>query len=272
LGVIGFGLFKIGTSLDVVHPKSFQHIRSSELNEVSGIVYSTLGSAYMVNDSGNPEDVFMLRANEQSLRRISVMNSKNRDWEALCQTDSTLLIADIGDNQRKRTRVRVFAIPLDSLNIKTRVNAVRYRIQYPNGPRNAEAFFADPLTGDWFVMTKTAFSAELYRIDHPQSLNAVINAILSETRVSARYITSADISRDGMRLIVKSLFGVRIWNRRPGEDVPTMLNRNPDSARWVLNPFSEAVAIHLDDKGFSLISEGFRWFSSLSKISNYPIR
>lgn len=91
-------------------------LSDERLNEVSGLAPSLNhpDRLWAINDSGNAAEVFLLNRNGQVDGRWSI-EAPQQDWEALATTLINgmpfLLIADTGDNLRRRKEVRIYAVP-----------------------------------------------------------------------------------------------------------------------------------------------------------------
>ena len=96
------------------------------------------------------------------LATLTINNTKNRDWEdiAIAKDPHTgksyIYIADIGDNNAKYNSVYIYRVrePLIANNDKiiqsSQVDTIE--IQYEDGPRDAEAIFLEPKTGDIYLI------------------------------------------------------------------------------------------------------------------------
>ena len=80
---------------------------------------------------------------------------------------SYLYVADIGDNNENRFSIKLYQAPEPAVyfwqtNSPFAGRALKgmrtITLTYPDGAHNAEAEFVDPVTGDWFVLTKAATS------------------------------------------------------------------------------------------------------------------
>lgn len=100
---------------DIKIIKSF--VLNEELREISGLVSLDGGLSYFaINDGGNKNQVYHLDSTGAILRRITVKNASNTDWEDL-STDfmNYLYIADTGDNKRQRQGLSIYRIGIVQL-------------------------------------------------------------------------------------------------------------------------------------------------------------
>ncbi|GAA4938959.1 hypothetical protein EV188_1011028 [Actinomycetospora succinea] len=102
------------------------------LAETSGLVVAADGAVEVVNDSGNPSTVYRLDDTCAVVGEIEVPD-QGRDVEDLARgADGTLWLADIGDNDRKRSTVAVLRIDPGGDETIT-------RLTYPDGAHDAES-------------------------------------------------------------------------------------------------------------------------------------
>lgn len=81
-----------------------------EIKESSGLALRH-GRLWTHNDSGNTATLFELSAAGYAIqRRVQVQNALNVDWEALAQDDTTLYIADCGNNIGDRAWLQIYKI------------------------------------------------------------------------------------------------------------------------------------------------------------------
>ena len=190
-------------------------MRLADLPEASGLVASrvTPGRLWAHNDSGKPE-VFALDAKGTVTGRVSISGAALEDWEALasgaCGKGTCLYIADIGDNNGKRSEIIIYRVP-EPANAggSAQVDGV-FRASYPDGAHDAEALLAAP-DGTLYIVTKgDSGHVALYRF--PQQLRAGtamrlerVGAPLSkgEPAQNAR-ITDGAISSDGEWVVLRT--------------------------------------------------------------------
>lgn len=115
------------------------------LDEISGIVADPRDPTVLwaIEDSGNPATITALGPDGVPRGVATVSNATNVDWEDLavgpCGEDACLYIADIGDNRARRASLVILRVPLPALDADTELRAERMVVQWPEGPRDAEA-------------------------------------------------------------------------------------------------------------------------------------
>src|SRR5690606_31513975 len=144
---------------------------------------------------------------------------KNIDREDISIRNDQLVIADIGDNQAVRSEVSFHLLEQpyyhDSLNGRLIIapwNAETFSLKYPDGARDAEAFFIDPQTGDWFIVTKRESRARLYvwPLDFQKNKK---DTLLYGGSFPFNTVTGADLSRDGNQLLIRTYLDIYTWTK-----------------------------------------------------------
>ncbi len=250
-----------------------------DLVEVSGIVASRSqpGVLWAHNDSGGGAELFAVGLDGADRGRVEVVGAGAVDWEDIAllaaaggATDR-LLVADIGNNPGSGSRssrpVRLHLIDepvapgpgsTDSTGPVTSVDLV-----YVDGPRDAEALLADPLTGDVLVVSKQwdgagagvyAVPAATFSVAGPELVTMARVATVGATEGSL--VTGGDISADGRAVVLRTYSAVIVWERDPAATVAETLSGAPTCTVTVIEPQGEAVAVLADGSGLVTVSEG----------------
>ncbi|HEY5789275.1 MAG TPA: hypothetical protein VIX81_01550 [Gammaproteobacteria bacterium] len=141
------------------------------LSEASGLALSTRRAdrAWLLNDSGNPPELFAASLDGRVTGRYRVQGARNVDWEELVAFSYRgrphLLIADIGDNAARRREVQLHLVPEpDPDGNGTLQVAATLRFRYPDGPRDAESLAVDVAGGWVLVLSKREQVPVFYRV------------------------------------------------------------------------------------------------------------
>lgn len=148
-----------------------------KVREASGLCLSTSQKerAYWVNDSGNKTEIHVGNLNGENFQSVALEGFKAADTEALvcarCQDGPCLILADIGDNRRRRKIIKLAFIQ-EQESWPEQVQPFKsLELTYPDGPHDAEAMFVAP-NGDLVIITKEfqwlppkASAAKVYSID-----------------------------------------------------------------------------------------------------------
>ncbi len=109
--------------------KSFR--LSHKLHEISGL--ECIGDSLLLahNDGGNEPIIYVLNLFGSILKECRVFNAKNTDWEDLTKDKlGNLYIADIGNNENKRKKLRVLKLSIIDILTKDSVSAEIYPFSY----------------------------------------------------------------------------------------------------------------------------------------------
>lgn len=124
-------------------------VTDPRITEGSGLVAVADGYR-IVNDGGDQVVVYRLDASCALTGTTTAAVDPNDVEDLAIGPDGTLWLADIGDNNAWRSTVAVIAVP----DQPGAVPAVLRRLQYPDGPHDAESMIVDD-AGRAVIMTKT---------------------------------------------------------------------------------------------------------------------
>src|ERR671936_3018212 len=137
--------------------------------ESSGLVASRRhpGVLWTHNDSGDASRLFAVGRDGRVLATLRLAGVRARDWQALAlgrddRGAPALLVGDIGDNQGVWPWVTVYRVAEPARLRDAAVPAARFRLRYPDGPRDAEALLVDPRGNRLYVASKDEAGGGLY--------------------------------------------------------------------------------------------------------------
>lgn len=191
------------------------------VNESSGMAVSRRipDRTYRINDSGDTGRFFVMNLAGGGLKIVNITGFDPVDTEdmALGPCDNAtdcLFIGDIGDNNRRRTSIELVVVQEQSDFPSQLPAAYRVRMQYPDGPHDAESLAVHP-DGTVYIMTKDATKSQIYRLKPDQWRNAQNRVEMLEPVVAldwpqlrpstlpfTRQATGMDIAPDGKRFIL----------------------------------------------------------------------
>lgn len=145
------------------------NIATDAVSESSGLAAShrTPGILWTHNDSGDTARLFALRADGTLVTEVRLPGIAAEDWEDMaigpCEPQSSrscVFVGDIGDNARARAHVTIHRFEEPALGpnpppLLEVQQVATLRLRYPEGPRDAEALLAHPLTGDLYIVEKS---------------------------------------------------------------------------------------------------------------------
>ena len=265
------------------------------LVETSGLAGSRRhpGIVWAHNDSGQRLAIYALGSGGTHVATFGIEGVDAVDIEDMAVHDGSVYLADIGDNDAERDEVAVYRFdePDPASGGATITGIEVFRFRYPGGPRDAEAFAVDPLSGDLVIVEKafgfgpgsgllapspaTVFVAPVGELstDRPFELLAAGAIPLDElakqatalapadaifTRLGVEGVaTATDIRADGGLIAIRTYATVWLFQRGDGESVAQALASTPCEAPSIVEEQGEAVAfLEEGTAAFVTVSEG----------------
>ncbi len=235
-----------------------------QLEEASGLVasISNPGFLWTVNDSGNPAEVFLLDETGDIKMVCKLSNARNRDWEEIAmgtgpeKGKNYLYVADIGDNIAQYAFKYIYRFEEPVLVKEKKVLITKFDtliLHMSDGSRDAEALLLDPLTKDFFIISKQEDSAGLYRARFPFSADTIL--LTKVLTMPFTQIVAGSVSADGSEVLLKDYSRIYYWKRLAGEALPDLLAKDPIELPYQREPQGEAIAWSRDGSGFYTLSE-----------------
>jgi hypothetical protein len=195
------------------------------LDENSGIVTFSGSTIWLIEDNGNPDEIYQVDLKGNLLKELKVKNAKNKDWEDLTKDKKgNLYIGDFGNNSNDRKDLVIYKLPNPEIEPGDKIDALQIRFSYPEQKKfppkkpkryyDAEAFFHH---GNFlYIITKNraqpfSGTALLYKVpDHPGKHKAIFMGTFKTCDDwDTCQITSADISPDEKTIVLLS-YG-KLW-------------------------------------------------------------
>jgi DNA-binding beta-propeller fold protein YncE len=247
-------------------------IADPRIGEASGIAKSMLhpGVVYMHNDSGDSARFFALDVRTgRTVATYAVPSAINVDWEDIAVARDrrglpSVWLADIGDNDARRTEVRIYRV--DEPRSPASGLPEVWRLRYPDGPHDAESLAVAP-GGTAVIVTKSVLgSSAVYAVPaRPggvQTLRRIGEIRFAFTgtpggpNIAGQLTaTGAAFSRDGTLLAVRTYTDAYLWRVVDG-DVAAALHAAP--VRVALPPQPQGEGIAVDGSRLLVNSEGRR--------------
>lgn len=239
--------------------KPFVSLAEKAIDESSGIAASLThkGSFWTHNDDGKVAEAWRFDA-AGIKQKVELSGIPNRDMEdmASCKLNGKnfLYLADIGDNNARYSQVWVYRWEETGA---TTVNQVdRFEIAYDSGPMNAEAFFVDGKSGDFWIIEKgQADAARLLKVVNPKPGKNIAKKVgqlkLGISLPPARLITGAGLSPDGKHVVIRTYF--QGFEYKFG---PNWFDQKPSQFQMPNESQGEAICYSADGKSIFTSSEG----------------
>jgi hypothetical protein len=220
--------------------------------ESSGLVASRRhpGVLWTHNDSGDAARLFAVGRDGRVLATLRLAGVHARDWEALApgrddRGAPALFVGDIGDNQGVWPWVTVYRVAEPARLRDATVPAERFRLRYPDGPRDAEALLVDPRGNRLYVASKDAAGGSLYRA--PATLRGDRVDLLRRVRGVPPLVTDGAFSPDGRTLALRDYQAAYVDAASGGRLATVELP---------LQPQGESIAFSADGRSLLAGSEG----------------
>ena len=248
-------------------------LENRDIDEASGLARSQRSSDvfWVVNDSGKPR-LHPISARGKALGRVKLDDANNSDWEDLASFtldgEPYLLVADIGDNDRKRKDVRLYFVEEPKPGDKETGIAWEFDFTYPGGPMDAEAVAVDVSNDRVLVLSKREVPAALYEVplrpdnDKRQMATRLgqVATLPQPRRQDVEFApktkdywwqpTAMDLTDDGRAAVILTYRGVFYYRRNPVEDWLNALQRRPLALS--LGDFGEAESVAFNAAGDSI--------------------
>lgn len=246
-------------------PTQIGTISASVLPEVSGIVdgRATPNTFWVHNDSGDSARFYAINHQGSLLGTFPLAGAPSGDWEDIAISakpggGNYLYLGDIGDNDANRSSITVYRTDEPQSTASATIAAGNYsaaHLQYPGGPRNAESLLVDPLTNNAFIITKSNVP-EIYSFSSSAFGNSTTTlTALGTLSATIPKPTAADISPDGLHILVRSKTIGYLFEREIGESVSDALHGPGILFTLGSESQGEAIGWAADGTGFYTTSE-----------------
>ena len=188
----------------------------NNLSEVSGIASYNQDGAWVIEDNGNKDEIYLVNLKATLVKKFKVKDAQNHDWEDLTtDKNGNLYIGDFGNNDNSRKNLAIYKLPNPNFEKGDKIPSEKITFNYPEQKEfppskkkmiyDAEAFlhWNDHL----YIFTKDRSRPYLgktlvYQIpdkkgDYKAKLVGSFNLCNDQDHCS---VTGADISDDGKTL------------------------------------------------------------------------
>ena len=238
------------------------NIENTEINEASGLAASIARPKliWTHNDSGDKARIFLINENAESIAEYHLKDVKNRDWEDIAtgpgpeEGKSYIYVGEIGDNRAIYDTKIIYRFEEPSATSAKEISdfeTIEY--VYPDGKRDAESLFIDPLSKDIYILSKREDNIGIYVATYPQSTKQVIT-LQKLGSIPYRLTVAADITADGEEILLKTYNNIYYWKRNNRSIIET-LSSSPTSVSYKVEPQGESIAWKKDGSGFFTLSE-----------------
>jgi hypothetical protein len=237
----------------------------NELKEVSG-TETVAGSklTWMLNDGGNKSKIYGVSNKGKIVKEVRI-KSNNNDWEDLASDEKgNLYIGDFGNNESKRKNLSILKVKHKDLESSKKVEVEKIKFYYDRQTKyppkrkqlffDAESFFY--FNNSFYIFTKSRVKnkfgkTSLYKIPAKKGNHkAKFIADFNNGIAMDSWITSADISDDGKKVVLLSPSSILIFTDFKGDNfLSGKLTKMP------LNYTSQKEGITFNDNKTLLITD-----------------
>jgi hypothetical protein len=243
------------------------------LNEASGAVYCSWAphAVWVIEDGGVGPILYLVDVrNGRVMSRVQLTTGwTNEDWEDLAHwTDASgqhwLGIGEIGDNDGVYLERRIYGMP-EPVGIDTAGSTIQthqppvtkvWTYVYPDGPRDAESLFVDPMDGQMYLVSKRDFRNRVYVLPADPAFELDTAKYLGDLPLFMT--TAADRLQlpDGRSPIVVRSYGrLYYWDAAPNEAACDVLQRVPTQLPYTDQEAQGEIFAWLPDGSYVLLSE-----------------
>jgi hypothetical protein len=233
-------------------PEVLLRIGDPRVVESSGLAASRrhAGVLWTHNDSGDVARLFAIGRDGRVLATLRLAGVEARDWEALAVGRDdfgrlALFVGDVGDNLGVWPSVTVYRVAEPARLRDATVRAERYRLRYPDGPRDAEALLVDPRSNRLYLASKDEAGGGLYQA--PAALRADRVNLLRRVRRVPALVTDGAYSPDGRLLVLRDYGAAYVY---------TASGRRLATVPLPFQPQGESIAFSADGGSLLAGSEG----------------
>ena len=225
-------------------PAEIGKLDTKLLDEASGMALSrTSPRLYLINDSGSGPSFIVNNRDGSQAKKITINGFKPFDTEDLalgpCPTGeqaTCLIVADIGDNKRKRKSIELVFIQ-ERAEFGAAVDPVaKLEAKYPDGAHNAEALGA-MANGDLVIVTKeedkkkdVSLPAQVFRLGKRE----MEGALAAKKPATLERLGEIDVPA----ITKNQSFGGLV----------TGMSVSGDGTRWLLLTYENAIEVTVDPK------------------------
>ncbi len=246
-----------------------------EIPESSGLARSKFveDAIWTLNDSGNGNQLYLLKHNGKMLAKLKLGTAKNLDWEAMSRFEmddrSYLMVGDVGDNAKNRKGCQLLLVPepdvskeLGDKPIEKSSQPIEFNFTYEDKAKNCEAIAVDSLGKQIWLVEKVYYNS---RQKEPPGIYVLPlsvkkpDAPLVAKRIAdfpIRNVTGMDFSPDGKYLIIRNYINAHLYTRTGDQTWQDVVkNTKPKAVVLPLQRQGEAVCFSADSKSLIITSE-----------------
>ncbi len=135
----------------------------NSLEENSGMVSFDNKTIWLIEDSGNNDNIFKVGLNGKMIKHLDLKNAKNNDWEDLTKDqEGSLYIGDFGNNNNDRKNLVIYKLPNPEREKGDKIASEKIKFHYPEQkkfpPKKSKLYYDTEAFFHWgsslYVITK----------------------------------------------------------------------------------------------------------------------
>lgn len=241
----------------------------SRLNEISGMIESVQypNNFWVHNDSGDQPRIFRVNRQLEIVQEVQIEGVTHVDWEDIAYgnygSQKTLFIGDIGDNLAVRDQIQIYLLSEPTEGEVSNESLRSLQLNYPDGPRDAEALLYDDNSNEIVIITKRDERSRVYTYPLNASDTGLLNfegelqlENVGELEAESKYrITAADaIANKGV--IIKNYQEVYLYPLNDSERYASaLISRSPSKLQYKAELQGEAISLEVNYQGYWVTSE-----------------
>ncbi|MBI2480594.1 MAG: hypothetical protein HYV60_18805 [Planctomycetia bacterium] len=236
-------------------------LANADILESSGLAasYELPNSFWTHNDSGDTPRLFAFDDAGRDLGVVLLIGVTALDWEDMASfrrgDRGWLLVADVGDNGRRRETCQLHLLPEPALGARVARVHSSINFRYEHGPIDCEAVGVDETSNTVLLASKSPFRCEVFALQLPSTPSAQILVARSIANISVPLATALDVSPDGTRAIVLTYTDAFEFQRRETESWSDAFKRQPQVITMPIRKQGESICYAADRRSLFLTSE-----------------
>ncbi|MBP1622896.1 MAG: hypothetical protein H6Q07_916 [Acidobacteria bacterium] len=251
-------------------PRELSLLKDERIDESSGIAASIRypGAFWTHNDSGDSARVFLIDKSGKTLATVSIKGASAVDWEDIASfklgKESYVLIADAGDNVRRRETCVLYVVREPEIDIYSGVEepssieaepVLQISFSYEDGPHDCEAVAVDPTTSIIYLVSKEPGESRVYCMPFPTKESKDPNVAKAVATLNMQFPTAMDISPDGKRAVILTYVDAYEFSRVGEEAWAQAFSREPRLIKAPARKQGESICYGPDGRTLYLTSE-----------------
>ena len=203
----------------------------SDLRETSGVAVGIRNPSliWTHNDRGYGPFLYAVDRDGRVHARIELNQSNGDDWEDIARGPcdlgaACLYVAGTGDNEERRDIISLYRLAEPEGEGDRSVEAERYQMVLPDGPRDIEAMYVLPTEQIFFVTKGRNHPVTVYRYPSPLRSEGVVTLVEVQRLTDGpaappRQRTGASATLDGRTVVIRTYQSLEFFDVTEGDQL-----------------------------------------------------